>query len=155
MYTNFHRTLLQALIKLTQHNSSVCQSFLGSLDFKIVHLAQDEQKMFAYHSLVALVFATLKLNEMDRYQHLDKFCNDSLRKNVKLCNKVDMFLHKRQSFVIFLSQKVTFLGAQKGHQIIPLTIDLNPFSVLSINQESRREEWTDAAIMLCKLNKSL
>ena len=26
---------------------------------------------------------------------------------------------------------------------------------LGLNQESRREGWTDAAIMLCKLNKSL
>ena len=33
MYTNFYRTLLQALIRLTQHNSCVCQSFLGSLIF--------------------------------------------------------------------------------------------------------------------------
>ena len=57
-------------------------------------LLRMNKKMFAYHSLVALVFATLKLNEMDRYQHLDKFCNDSLPKNVKLCNKVDNFLHK-------------------------------------------------------------
>ena len=38
-----------------------------TLGNKIVHLALDEQKMFAYHSLVALVFATLKLHEMDSY----------------------------------------------------------------------------------------
>ena len=31
MYTNFYRTLLQALIKLTQHNSCVCLSFSSIL----------------------------------------------------------------------------------------------------------------------------
>ena len=34
MYTNFHRTLLQALIKLTQHNSCVCPSFSSRFLFE-------------------------------------------------------------------------------------------------------------------------
>ena len=58
-------------------------------------LLRMNKKMFAYHSLVALVFATLKLNEMDSYQHLDKFCNDSLPKEMlNFAIMYTIFLHK-------------------------------------------------------------